>query len=94
MDNKIWRYSFCEQEGMLKGNENGHWCHYSHAERLQKERDALQQLLNARDEEVGRLRVILDVDLLSNIIRKVDGGHSLGAGVLAEKIIYELENQA
>lgn len=63
-------------------------------DRILAERDDLQQLLNARDVEIDRLREFLNVDLLSNIIRKVDGNHTLGAGALAEKIVYELENKS
>jgi hypothetical protein len=32
----------------------------------------------------------MSIDELSQIIRKVDGNHSLGAGALAEKILEEL----
>lgn len=32
----------------------------------------------------------LNTDILSNIIRKVDGNHDLGAGALAEAILEEL----
>lgn len=79
---------------VMKESAEGYYVMVDDFDRVTAQRDALQQLLNVRDEEVDRLRVILDVDILSNIIRKVDGNHSLGAGVLAEKIIYELENQA
>ena len=37
-----------------------------------------------------KLYQLPDVDTLSNIIRKVDGNHSLGAGALAEAILQEL----
>ena len=43
--------------------------------------------------ELQRLRAALDVDHLSNIIRRVDGSNSLGAGVLAEKIVEAIKRE-
>jgi hypothetical protein len=36
----------------------------------------------------------IDVDWLSQVIRKADGNHSLGAGALAEAIIAALASKA
>lgn len=38
----------------------------------------------------GVILNLLDVDRLAQIIRKVDGNHSLGAGALAEAILNEM----
>lgn len=48
--------------------------------------------LGLSTEEVIRpgLAAALEVDALSNIIRKVDGNHELGAGALAEAIRAEI----
>lgn len=43
-----------------------------------------------RDVKVTQLNALPGVDALAQIIRKVDGGHSLGAGALAEAILEEL----
>lgn len=39
----------------------------------------------------GKLMFVPDVDTLSNIIRSIDGNHSLGAGALAEAIIAAID---
>lgn len=43
--------------------------------------------------ELQRLRAALDIDHLSNIIRRVDGSNSLGAGALAEKIVEAIKRE-
>lgn len=66
----------------------------SHFDRIQAERDALQLRLNEVEGENDRLMALLHPDRLSNIIREVDGSHSLGAGALAERIIAKMEKQS
>lgn len=61
-----------------------------------------QSMAQCEEAKLGHLQAILnlvssglrpmpDVDVLSNIIREVDGNHSLGAGALAEAILTKLD---
>jgi len=55
-----------------------------------------KQSVRAIQEEsyrAGMAAAVPDVDALAQIIRAVDGKHSLGAGALAEKIIEALAVQ-
>jgi len=40
----------------------------------------------------GQASKVPDVDWLANVIRAVDGYHSLGAGALAEKLVDAISN--
>lgn len=104
MDVKLWRYDFCEREGMMKSSESGLWCHTSHVERLTAERDALQQLLNARDELIDQSMQMLKQAMTSIVAYSMilNQPHVCGANQkdilelcdLAKKISEALENQA
>lgn len=62
--------------------------HVKHVELYKQEVERLSKLYT---EQPAPVAVVLpDVCTLSNIIRKVDGNHSLGAGALAEAIIDEV----
>jgi len=53
--------------------------------------EALQAEYRMLESELATVKTAsLDVDTLAKIIRKVDGNNSLGAGVLAERIVAEL----
>ena len=56
---------------------------------------SMERIIKDQQAEIERFKwqidMILNPDILSNIIRKVDGSHTLGAGELAEKIIAEIE---
>jgi hypothetical protein len=41
--------------------------------------------------EAEKKRFTIDADWLANVIRSVDGNHHMGAGVLAEKIVQEID---
>jgi hypothetical protein len=51
---------------------------------------SIYKAMRNANREGGAVICELDVDSLAQIIRKVDGSHSLGAGELAEKIFEEL----
>ena len=59
---------------------------------LQQENERLRAELAAKIPE--GMTPIPDADWLSNVIRKVDGNHNLGAGQLAEKIVDEMIKSA
>lgn len=80
-----------EQQAMFHVNMLRAWPEKSHDEiaatiNSKGGAEELNKLLFEAREE-GRKEVVPDVDWLANVIRAVDGAHTLGAGALAEKII-------
>lgn len=91
---EIKRFSEGRFSGLGEEHPQGCWVKASDLDRIQAERDALQLRLNEVEGENDRLMALLHPDRLSNIIREVDGSHSLGAGALAERIIAKMEKQS
>lgn len=83
---KVAKQRIAELEGALRAQTEAH--HQSIAQREEAKFGQRQALLKL---ESAGLRPMPDVDVLSNIIREVDGNNSLGAGALAEAILTKLD---